>query len=148
MLRAHRHGVERQRQRRIAARRTEQPAHRLPVWRQQLNPAHQHVEQPLARRFLLHVGIDFSEHLAVKLLDLGAEDRKRRSEFAAQVGQRDAGALGDFGQADALDRLLGEQHMKASMMRSRGEPVGAGLFAATWRVMLDGGLWNGLPCGP
>ena len=76
---------------------------------EQFEPAHQHIEQPLARRFLRHVGIDLGEHLAVELLDVGGEDRKRRAELAAQLGQRHAGALGDLGEADALDRLLGEQ---------------------------------------
>ena len=37
------------------------------------------------------------------------EDRERRAELAAQVGERDAGALGDLGEADLLERLLGEQ---------------------------------------
>ena len=33
---------------------------------EQFEPAHQHVEQPLARRFLRHVGIDLGQHLAVE----------------------------------------------------------------------------------
>ena len=32
-----------------------------------------------------------------------------RAELAAQLGERDAGALGDVGKADPLERLLGEQ---------------------------------------
>ena len=79
---------------------------------EQFEPAHQHVEQPLARRFLFHVGIDLGQHLAVELLGMGGEDGERRAEFAAQFGERDAGALGQLGEADPLDRLLGQQRHK------------------------------------
>ena len=74
-----------------------------------LEPAHQDVEQALARRLLGHVVIGAGEHRAVDLLHLRGEDRERRAECPAQLGQRDAGLLGDLGKADLLDRLLGEQ---------------------------------------
>jgi hypothetical protein len=75
----------------------------------QLDPAHQHVEQPLARRLFGHVGIVASEHRAVDPLYVGGQNRKGRIECAAQVGKRNAGALRDLGQADLFDRLLCKQ---------------------------------------
>jgi len=55
LLRAHSQAIERQSERRIAAGRPQQRAHRLAMRRQHFEPPHQHVEQPLARRFLGHV---------------------------------------------------------------------------------------------
>ena len=104
-----RHGVERQREARIAPRRAHQRAHRVLVGRQRFQPAHQHVEQPLARRLFGHVGVAAGEHRAVDVLDVGGEDRERRAEFGAQLRQLQPGAAGDFGQADLLEGLLGEQ---------------------------------------
>src|SRR5262249_56500865 len=37
------------------------------------------------------------------------EDRERRRERAARVGERDARRFGDIGKAEPLDRLFGEQ---------------------------------------
>ena len=54
---------------------------------EQLDPAHQHVEQPLARRLFGHVGIVAGEHRAVDLLHEGSQNRKGRIECAAQVGE-------------------------------------------------------------
>ena len=85
VLRAHGHGVEREREARIAPRRAQQRAHRLLVGRERFEPAHQHVEQPLARRLLGHVGIAAGEHRAVDVLDVGGEDGERRAEFGAQL---------------------------------------------------------------
>ena len=86
-------------------RRAERSSERTASWcgASSFEPAHQHVEQPLARRLLGHVGDRAGQHLAVDLLDVGGEDRERRAELAAQVGERDAGALGDLGEADPLE---------------------------------------------
>ncbi len=73
---------------RIAHGRARQRAHRGLVRRQHFEPPHQHVEQPLARRLLRHVGIDAGEHGAVGLLHVRGEDRERRAEQAAQLGER------------------------------------------------------------
>ena len=89
--------------------------------REQFEPPHQHVEQPFARRFLRHVGIDAGEHRAVGLLDVGGKDRQRGVELVAQIGERHVRALGDCGEADLLERLISASNaMKVSMMRSRG----------------------------
>ena len=68
-----------------------------------LDPAHQDVEQALAGRFARHVDVDAVEHLAVDVLDEGGEDRELGAELAAQFRERDLGAGGDFGIADVLD---------------------------------------------
>ena len=109
MLRAHRHGVEREREARIAPRRAHDRAHRFLVGRERLQPAHQHVEQPLARRLLRHVGVAAGEHRAVDVLDVSGEDRERRAELGAQLRKLETGAAGDFGQADLLEGMLGQQ---------------------------------------
>ena len=109
LLGPHREAVERHREPGIAPHRAQQRADRRLVRRERLEPAHQHVEQPLARRLLGHVGVAAREHLAVDLLDMGGVDRKQRAEFAAQRGERDPGAGGDVGKADPLDRMLRQQ---------------------------------------
>ena len=83
--------LQRQREAGIAHGRAHQRAHRLLVRREQLEPAHQHVEQPFARRLLGHVGIVAGKHGAVDLLHMRGEDRKRRAEFIAQFGERHPG---------------------------------------------------------
>ena len=69
----------------LRARRAHQRAHRRLVRRQRLDAAHQHVEQPLARRLLGHVGIAPASTLRSMRLHVRREDRKRRAELAAAV---------------------------------------------------------------
>jgi two-component system osmolarity sensor histidine kinase EnvZ len=76
LLRAHAKSIEREREAGIAPRRAQQRAHRGLVRLKHIEPAHQHVEQPLAGGFLCHVGRAAGEHLAVDLLDIGGENRK------------------------------------------------------------------------
>ena len=112
-LRAHREAVEREGEARIARRRPHQRARRLAIRRHRLDAAHQHVEQPLARRLLGHVGFTAGQHLAVELLHVRGEDRERAGELAAQHRERDVGARGDVAEADLLEPLLGEQRHQA-----------------------------------
>ena len=101
--------------------------------RQQLDPAHQHVEQPLARRLLGHVGIIAGEHRAVDLLYVGGQNREGRTECAAQVGERNAGALGDLGKADLFDRLFGKQrHEGVDDALALGSSLVGSLARAAW----------------
>jgi hypothetical protein len=83
------------------------------VRREHFEPAHQDVEQPLARRLLGHVGIAAGEHCAVCLPYLRGEDRERRRECAPQLGERDVGCCGDVGKPDSLERFFGEQRHKS-----------------------------------
>ena len=85
-----REAVERKRERRIARaeRRASGPP---PCAARAFEPAHQHVEQALARGFLRHVGIVAGQHLAIDLLDLCGQHRKRGAELRAKLGQRNAG---------------------------------------------------------
>ena len=59
------------------------------------------------------------------------EDGERRAEHVAQVGERDAGTLGDLGKTDLLDRLFGEQRhervddaLALGLASVRGGPCG------------------------
>jgi hypothetical protein len=79
------------------------------VGREDVQPAHQHVKQPLARRFIRHVGVLAGQHLAVDLLDVCGEDCQRRGELGAQLGERQPGVGGNLRHADLLERLLGQQ---------------------------------------
>ena len=103
-------------------------------------PAHQHVEQALARRLLGHVASAAGEHGAVDVLDVGGDDRQRRAEFGAQLGQFQPGAAGDFGQPDLFERMLGEQrHQRVNRL------VAVGIAARRQPVGLCG---NVSACGP
>ena len=74
-----------------------------------LKPAHEHIEQSLARRLLRHVAVAAAQHLAVDLLHMRGQDRERGAELAAQIGERYLGTPRNFSKIDALDRLLGQQ---------------------------------------
>ena len=105
------------------------------MWRQRLQPAHQHVEQTFPRWFFGHVAQICGEHGAIGGLDMGGEDRERRSKFAPQLRQRDAGLGGDVGKADRLEGLSSRSASKAAMILSRslvgvGAARGAGGGAA------------------
>ena len=143
-LRAHGHGVEREREAGIAPRRTHQRAHRFLVGRQRLEPAHQHVEQPLARRLLGHVGVAAGEHRAVDVLDVGGEDGERRAEFGAQGRKLQAGAAGDFGKPDLFEGMLGEQrHQRVDRLVAVGSAArrgAAGALRARFWLAGHGGL--------
>ena len=90
---------------------------------EQFQPAHQHIEQLLARGLLRHVGVDPSQHGLVDLLDVSGEDCKRRTVLGAQIRKRNLGALGKLGQADLLERLFLQQceHRRDDLF-----PVGIG----------------------
>ena len=106
----------------IAHGRAHQRAHGGFMRGKQLDPAHQHVEQPLARRLLGHVGIFAGEHRAVDPLYVGGQNRKGRTECAAQVGERNAGALARSRPSrSASIGFSASSAMKASMMRSRSD---------------------------
>jgi hypothetical protein len=102
------------------------------VRRQHFEPAHQHVEQALARRLLRHVVIAAAgEHGTVDGLHVRGEDGERRAERVAQARERDAGILGDLGKTDLLDRLFGEQRHERvddafalGLAAARGGPCG------------------------
>jgi len=109
MSAAHAERVEGKREAGIARGRAHQRAHRRFVRCEQFKPAHQHVEQALARRLFGHVGIAAGKHCAVGLAHVRGEDREPRSECAAQIRERHLRCLGNFGKADALNRFFREQ---------------------------------------
>ena len=55
------------------------------------------------------------------------------AEFAAQLGERDAGASAISARPIRSIGCSASSAMKASMMRSRGVPVGAA-WSAVWRA--------------
>ena len=138
--------VERERQARIAPRRAHQRAHRLLVRRQRLEPAHQHVEQPLARRLLGHVGVAAGEHRAVDVLHVRGEDRERRAELAAQfaTASRRRGRRSRRGRSRS-NGLLGEQrHERVDRLVAVGAARGGGRGGRA----LAGGARRVAVCGP
>ena len=121
LLRAHRQPVERQREPRIARGRAHQRAHRRLVRRKRLEPAHQHVEQPLARRLLGHVGVAAGQHRAVDLLDVSGEDREHRAEFVAQSASETPARAAISAKPISSNGFSASSAMNASMiLRSRG----------------------------
>ncbi len=119
---------------RIAPRRAHQRAHRFLIRRQRLQPAHQHVEQPFARRLLRHVAAA-GKHRTVDVLHMGGEDRQRRAEFGAQGRKLEAGAAGDFGEPNVLEGMFGEQsHQRVDRL------VAVGIAARRRRAGLCGNV--------
>ena len=145
-LRAHREAVEREGEARIARRRAHQRARRLAIGRHRLDAPHQHVEQPLARRLLGHVGFTAGQHLAVELLHVRGEDRERAGELAAQRRERDVGAPRDIAEADLLEALLGEQrHQRRDdlfAVGAAGRRQGGRGFGAVRRSAAACGPWR------
>ena len=62
---------------------------------ERLQAAHQDVEQALARGLFSHVAVAAGENNVVDLLDMGAQNRERRSEFGTEL-KLDAGSAGDW----------------------------------------------------
>ncbi|HQF30363.1 MAG TPA: hypothetical protein PLJ34_02855 [Hyphomicrobiales bacterium] len=121
-LRVHRDAAPGKREERIAGNAAVDRLQGGLMGRQRLDAAHHHVEQALARALLGHVGIDIGEHRLVDAGGEGGEDVELGGEGAAQGGERDAGACGDLGQADLLERLLGGERQQ------RVDDFLAGLF--------------------
>jgi hypothetical protein len=76
---------------------------------QRLEPAHEYVEQAVARRLLGVFAATARKHFTVGLANEGGDHVECRPELAPHVGQRNAGLFGDGGESDVLERLLGEQ---------------------------------------
>ena len=83
-------------------------AHGFLIGGESLDPAHQHIEQSLARRLFRHVAGTAGEHRAVDVLNVAGDDGERGAEFGAQLGELQAGPAGDFSQPDFFEGVLGE----------------------------------------
>ena len=75
---------------------------------ERLEPAHQHVEQPLARRLPGDVRIAPRQHLAIDLLHLGRKYGEKRAELGAALGKRQSGTGGDVAERNFLDPPFGQ----------------------------------------
>ncbi len=146
MHRAHGQPVERQREAGIERRRPPQRLHRGLVRRQHVEPAHQHVEQPLARRLVGHAGVDAVEHRAVDLAHMRGQHLDLGGMLGAQFRQRDAGAARNLGEADVLEPLLRQQRHEGADDRvaldAAGPPPGGCWGLEDWSAMT--GSWTGL----
>ena len=75
---------------------------------------------------------------------MGGENRQRRAEFGTQLRKLDAGPAGDFGQADLLEGVIGEQrHQRIDRLVAVGGPArrgGGRCLALTFGLAGHGGL--------